>query len=282
MSGENASAPNVMDVTIRGMTFFAPEVVPSGWTTIRLDNASELAHFALIDRLPAGKGIEDHLAEVGPVFQRGADLLYAGEADAAMEAFGELPAWFGEVVYVGGPGMLSPGEATSATVYLEPGTHLLECYVKTNGAFHPMVHEFEVLEEEGGGAPPEPTIEITVSGERGMEVEGDLAPGEHTVAVHFADQAPHEHFLGHDVHLARLGAETDLEELEAWMDWSQEGGLETPAPAVFLGGMHDMPAGATGYFTVTLAPGRYAWIAEVPNAAEKGMLKPFIVEAEAP
>jgi hypothetical protein len=38
-----------------------------------------------------------------------------------------------------------------------------------------------------------------------------------------------------------------------------------------------MPAGETGYFTAALEPGRYAWIAEVPNPAEKGMLQPFTV-----
>jgi hypothetical protein len=38
-----------------------------------------------------------------------------------------------------------------------------------------------------------------------------------------------------------------------------------------------MPAGGTAYFTATLEPGRYAWIAEVTNPAEKGMLKIFVV-----
>lgn len=272
----------VVDVTIRGMVFLAPSEVPSGWTTFRLHNASELAHFALIDRMPEGKGIEDHRAEVGPVFQRGADLLYEGETEAAMEEFGRLPTWYSEIMFSGGPGLLSAGEATSATVHLEPGTYLLECYVKTDGAFHPMVHEFTVTEEPGGGAPPEPTVEVTVSSERGIEVAGAPAAGEHVVAVRFADQTTHEHFLGHDVHLARFDGppdEADLAALEAWMDWSTEEGLETPEPVTFIGGMQDLPAGRTGYFTATLAPGHYAWVSEVPGAVGKGMLRPFEVTA---
>ena len=61
------------------------------------------------------------------------------------------------------------------------------------------------------------------------------------------------------------------------MDWTQPTGLETPAPAEFLGGTHEMPAGGRAYFTVRLEPGRYAWIAEVPSPVEKGMLKTFTV-----
>lgn len=38
-----------------------------------------------------------------------------------------------------------------------------------------------------------------------------------------------------------------------------------------------MPAGSTAYLTVHLTPGHYAWIAEVPDPAAKGMLKTFTV-----
>jgi hypothetical protein len=45
----------------------------------------------------------------------------------------------------------------------------------------------------------------------------------------------------------------------------------------FLGGMNNMLAGDTGYFTANLEPGRYVLIAEVPNPASKNMLKTFTV-----
>ena len=38
-----------------------------------------------------------------------------------------------------------------------------------------------------------------------------------------------------------------------------------------------MPAGATGYLTVTLEPGRYVWLAEVPGPDRKGMHRTFVV-----
>lgn len=277
---------NVVDVTARGLEFEAPDEILSGWTTFRFNNESGMIHFAVLQRLPEGIALKDHQEQVAPVFQKGMDLLNAGETDAAMEKFGELPEWFGQIVFMSGPGLTSAGQTAETSVYLEPGTYLLECYVKTNGVFHSynpspsaygMVHELTVTEESSNAAEPSATLTITLSNARGVEVQGDPTPGEHTVAVYFEDQQIHENFLGHDVHLVRLENDTDIEELAIWMDWSQPTGLETPAPAEFLGGTHEMPAGGTAYFTVHLEPGRYAWIAEVPMPAEKGMLKTFTV-----
>ena len=283
---DGATAGNVVDVTARGLVFEAPDTIRSGWTTLRLKNESGLTHFALLERLPAGIGIEQQQEQVAPVFQEGMDFLNAGEVDAAMEKFSELPEWFGQIVFLSGPGFTAAGRTSLTTVYLEPGTYLLECYVKTNGVFHSynpspttygMVHQFTVTDDSSTASEPSATLQITLSSERGIEVEGDLVPGEHTVAVHFENQKAHEHFLGHDVHLARLEDGTDLQELAIWMDWTQSTGLETPAPAEFLGGTHEMPAGGVAYFTVNLESGRYAWIAEVPDPMGKAMLTTFTV-----
>ena len=277
---------NVVEVTVRGLEFEAPDEIPSGWATFRLNNVSGMIHFAALQRLPEGIALKDQQEQIAPVFQKGMDLLNAGEFDAAMEKFGELPEWFGQIVFMSGPGLTSAGQTTETSVYLEPGTYLLECYVKTNGVFHSynpspsaygMVHELTVTEEASGAPEPRATLTITLSSERGIEIDAEPTPGKHIVAVHFEDQQVHENFLGHDVHLVRLENGTDIEELAIWMDWSQPTGLQTPAPAKFLGGTNEMPAGGTAYFTVDLEPGRYAWIAEVTNPAEKGMLKIFTV-----
>ena len=283
---DGSDTQGVVDIIARGLTLMAPDEIPSGWTTFRFSNESPMIHFVLVERVPDGQGIESQQAQVAPVFQDGLDLLGAGEVDAALERFGDLPAWFGEIVFLGGPGLTSPGRTSQATVYLEPGTYLLECYVKTGGIFHSynpdpssygMVHEFTVTDETSEAVEPSATIQIEISTAGGIVVEGELVPGEHTVAVHFADQTVHENFVGHDIHLVRVAGDLDLGELERWMDWTQAMGLQSPAPAEFLGGTNEMPAGTTSYFTVVLEPGNYAWVSEVPGSAEKGMLKPFRV-----
>lgn len=282
-----APATTVVEIVARGLTFEAPDSIPSGWTTFRFRNESGMTHFALFDLMPAGYGVDAHQTLIAPVFQKGMDLLNAGKPDEAMAAFGELPEWFGQVGFVGGPGFLGPGETGETTLYVEPGTYVIECYVKTNGIFHSyspdpskgyaMVHELTVTSDESGAEPPEADIRITISSESGIEVEGDPTPGDHVVAVRFADQVAHENWVGHDVHLARLAPDTDLATLATWMNSMEPTGLETPAPVVFLGGTNEMPAGSTAYFTISLEPGRYAWVAEVPRADEKNMLKVFEV-----
>lgn len=284
-----SAASNVMDVVARGLTFEGPDAVPAGWTTIRFSNLSQMVHFATVQKLPEGVTVADQQSGVAPVFQAGMDKLNEGDVDGAMAAFADLPAWFGDIVFLGGPGLVSSGGSVEVTVYLEPGTYMLECYVKTAGIFHSynpdpesfgMVHGFTVTDSAGEKDPPEATAEITVSAESGFEGDLQLGAGPHVVAVRFLDQGPHENFVGHDIHLARLADDTELAAVEAWMDWRSPDGLITPAPVQFAGGVNEMPAGTVAYMNVTLEPGRYAWVAEVPNARQKGMLVEFDVPAD--
>ena len=276
--------PGVVEVVARDLTFVAPDTIPPGWTTFRFVNTSPMEHFAIVQRLPEGRNLMSHQDEVAPVFQRGFDLLTSGDVEAAMSAFGELPAWFSDVVFLGGPGLTSPGRTSEASVRLEPGTYLLECYVKTDGRFHSynpegigMVHEIVVAGTTSGATEPTADVRLTIGSGDGIRADGPVEPGTRTFAVDFVDNRAHENFVGHDVHLVRMDDDVALEDLEAWMDWTRPGGLETPAPAVFLGGLNEMPGGATGYFTVDMEPGNYAWVAEVPGASAKGMLVPFEV-----
>lgn len=255
--------------------------VPSGWTTFRFENDTHATHFVTVQKLPGDRTVEDSRAEVVPVFQEGMDLLAEGRVDEALAEFGELPEWYGQVQFMGGPGLTGPGRSSETTVHLEPGNYVLECYVKTpDGKFHSyvgMITGLTVAGETSGGTEPRASMDVAISAADGIEADGDVRPGTHTVAVEFADQTVHEHFLGHDVHLVRLEDDTDEEELAAWMNWSVPGGLASPAPAEFVGGTHEMPAGETAYVTVRLTPGEYAWIAEVPGPDEKGMLETFTV-----
>jgi hypothetical protein len=278
----------VVEVTIETMDFQMPDTVPSGWTTFRTDNRSAMTHLGVVERMPEGYGLREQQDEIAPVFQEGMDLIIAGDMDGALAKFGELPEWFGRIVFLGGPGLMAPGQVTETMVFLEPGTYLLECYVKTDGIFHSynpnpamdgMVAQFTVTDDQSGAPEPVPMVEISIGSEGGISVVGEPTAGQHTIAVHFEDQVLHEHFLGHDVHLVRLTPETDIDALVDWMNWALPAGLQTPAPAhFFLGGINELPAGETGYFSATLLPGDYAFIAEVPSADEKGMLHRFKVK----
>lgn len=281
-----AAAANVFAFSARGLEFEAPDSVPSGWVTFRFHNESGMVHFAIVERMPPGKGIADQQREVAPAFQRGVDLLFRGQTDSAMAAFGTIPAWYHDVIFLGGPGLTGAGQTSSATVRLEPGTYLLECYVKTDGRFHSfnpdttkygMVHQFTVTDSVTDAPEPRSELTITLSSTDGMNLYGRPVAGEQTFAVRFDDQKIYENFVGHDVHLFRVTDSTDMDRVQAWMDWTRPGQLQTPAPAIFLGGLNELPSGTTGYFSVTLTPGRYALIAEVPEPGQKGFLREFTV-----
>lgn len=279
--------------------------VPSGWTTIRFTNASPSDHFVLMYRAPqeavdaaagAGQSLLEHWYESITVpFQEEFDPYVAG--DITYEAFlenlvGAISAsgpWFFDpgAPPVGGPGLTAAGQTSQTTVLLEPGTYVLECYVKDGDEqFHSydgMLEVLTVTEAESGAPEPEATAEVELSSTAGLEIPADVRPGEQTIAIRFLDQSTYEHLQGHNAHLVQL-ASTDpalLEALAGWMDWRAVGSLAVRAPegAEFVGGTMEMGAGGTAYYTVNLRPGTYAWIAEVPDPAAKGMLKTFTVPA---
>jgi hypothetical protein len=105
-----------------------------------------------------------------------------------------------------------------------------------------------------------------------ITIDGVLTAGEHTIRVDVVDDP--EGLLKHDIHLVRLSAGTTADDVVAWMDWLDA--LMAPAPAEFLGGAEDMPAGSTAFITVSLAPGTYAWISE--SYGGQGMAKEFTVD----
>ncbi len=276
---------NLVEVRTTGMNFILPAEIPSGWTTFRYSNESPFTHFMLVDKLPVVEGKQITYAdfgEIAAVFRDAMDLINVGKSEEGFAKFSKLPAWFSKVIFSGGVGLVSPGETAQTTIFVEPGTYVVECYVKTNGVFHPMSKQVIVKESSLNQTPPIASLELEISREGGIEMPAEIMAGQQTIAVHFKDQGPHEHFLGHDVHLVKLEENTDTGKLNSWMTWATPEGLNTPAPVKFLGGAQEMPAGATAYIAVDLKPGNYAWIAEVPDPKSKNMFKTFSVTDSSP
>jgi hypothetical protein len=265
------------------MDFQMADTIQSGWQTFRYANKSHETHFFLLDKYPEGKTIKDGELEVIIPFQKGMDLINEGKAEEGFEEFNKLPAWFFEIVFSGGSGLISPGQTSETTLKLDPGYYIVECYVKmANGMFHSsmgMIKELIVLEESTGKEAPKADVELSISSTEGIMFSEPINKGKQTFSVFFKDQITHENFVGHDVHLVKLKEEADMEALEKWMNWADPKGLITPSPEgiTFLGGVNDMPGGSKGYFEVNLKPGNYAFVAEVPNTLEKNMLKTFSV-----
>jgi hypothetical protein len=276
--------------------------VPSGWTTFRFANESPSDHFVLLFRVPqegmdaarnAGESLLEHWHETITVpFQEEFNPYVAGDIDYdtfvnnLVGAISESAAWFLDpgAPPMGGPGLTAAGRTSQTAVLLEPGTYILECYVKDgNEEFHSyngMLQMLTVTDAASGAPEPVAAASVELSSE-GLGVPENVQPGMQTVAIRFLDQTTYEHLQGHNAHLARLSG-TDpalLDALASWMDWRAPGSLANRAPqgAEFLGGTMEMGAGGMAYVSVHLTPGTYAWIAEVPDPAGKNMLKTFTV-----
>ena len=271
-------------IVTNSMEFITKDEYPAGWNTFKYENNSNETHFVLFEKYPEGKGVEDGEKEVAPVYQEAMDLINAGKVEEGFATFAKLPEWYKEVQFPGGIGLISPKSEAESTFKLEPGTYVIECYVKMpNGQFHVnngMVKEIKVTEKEH--AEPERNADhtIAISAGEGIVFEENVSPGTKTFKVEFGEQKLHENNLMHDVHLVWVDKGADLNKLNSWMNVATPEGLQTPAPGgfKFLGGIQEMPAGESGYFTVNLKPGEYALISEVPDPQSKGLLKTFTVK----
>lgn len=275
----------VLRITTNSMEFnLSKDTLTAGWNTIEYRNNSNETHFVVFEKYPEGKRLKDTEKEVGPAFQEGMDFIMQGKMDEAMAAFGKLPEWFSNVQFYGGTGLISPKSVAQSTINLDPGVYALECYVKMpSGRFHSMegmVAELFVVEGENNQKAPNTDYTIDISSENGIVLSGSPAAGIKTFQVNFDDQKVHENFVGHDVHLIRTEEGSSMDSLAAWLNWSTPKGLMTPAPKgfKFVGGMQEMSAGKSGYFTADLKPGNYILISEVPNQKEKGLLADFKIE----
>lgn len=274
---------NVVEIITENMDFKMPDTIFSGWNTFRYKNLSPQTHFFLVDKYPEGKTSEDAEKLVAPVFDNAMKLIMEGKSEEGFAEFANLPEWFGEVKFVGGSGLLSPGQAGETTIHLNPGNYIIECYVKmSNGVFHTsmgMTKDIVVTNEDSGNEEPEGDMAIEISSKDGIVFNDSITAGRQIFSVFYKDQITHENFVGHDINLVRLDDNADLLELENWMNWADPKGLIEPAPnaITFMGGVNDLPEGSIGYFKATLEPGNYAFISEVPNAKSKNMLKTFVV-----
>ncbi|WP_223552222.1 hypothetical protein [Aestuariivivens sp. NBU2969] len=274
---------NSIEVVTNVMDFVCVDTIKSGWNTFKYINKSNEPHFLMFDDYPDDKTIDTIKSQVMKPFDDGMMYIMKGDMDAAMNAFGALPEWFQDVKFVGGTGLISPGMTANVTIKLEPGFHIMECYVKMeNGMFHAsmgMAKELYILEEDSGNQPPEADINITISSTEGIVYNKEITKGNHIISVFFKDQIVHENFVGHDVNLVKLSDNANLDELEAWMNWMNPKGLISPAPegVTFLGGVNNGLTSNIQYFEVNLEPGNYAFIAEVPNSKSKGMFKTFSI-----
>ena len=200
-----------------------------------------------------------------------------------MKEFEKIPQWFYKVELAGGVGLTSKKTTSKSTIFLEPGTYIMECYVRMpNGLGHVfmgMIKELKVSNESNGNKPPKANFKIGISSEQGITFNDSIKSGNYTFEAKFEDQKQYEHLMGHDVNLVKIENDSLITDLNNWLNIVDFNAFRSPEPEglLFLGGVEDLPAGQTGYFEATLEKGNYVLISEIPNAVERKMIKLFTV-----
>lgn len=275
-SGDESSdekARTVIEVTAQDYTYRGvPDSIPAGWTTLRMKNKGSETHNLELLKLPDTVTTQD-FRDLNRTYRSLHAKLEAGRIDTA-ELRKRLPAWSDSIEAIGGLGHLSPGRNAALTLDLRPGTYGMYCFLKnqkeTSHLVLGMTSPLKVTTDSTGASRPEANNEMRIAG-YGIEAEDTLSAGRKTIAVHFGEVSNPEESPFHDLELARLPEGTSVDTVAAWASE-----YTAPAPTNFLGGVIPMPAGETGYLTVDLNPGRYAWVSDA--SIEKGMMKTFIVE----
>ena len=237
-AGAMAATPNVVVVTTKDFGFDAPDSVPAGLTTIRLQtNPGKELHQVGMIRLDSGKTADD-------LFK-------------AMKAPGPMPAWAVEVAGVNPP---APGRAADMTLTLEPGNYLLVCFVPSadhvphiaKGMSRPMTVTGNTVAESA--LPGDVEIKLT---DYAFGLSAPLTAGAHVIRVVNEAQQTHE------VQVVRLAPGKTGEDVAAWVD-NQKG----PPPGEPLSGVAGLGVGKTATFPLTLTPGEYALICFIPDAKD--------------
>lgn len=276
------SVESVVEVTTTDMDFQLVDKITSGWHTFRYMNNSSETHFFVFEKMPEGIGIENYRNELLPPFLKAFQYLDSGNRIASMKEFGKFPKWFGKIEYKGGIGLTSPNTTAESTLYLEPGVYVMECYVRMpNGVAHAfvgMIKELVVTAEENNYEPAKADYQISISMD-GISFEQNIPAGTYTFSVEFKEQRIYSTLLGHDVNLVKLEDPAALDSLGFWINAEDVKAFRTPAPQglTFLGGVQDLPEGEKGYFKVSLEPGEYVLISEIPRALKRNMYSRFRV-----
>jgi hypothetical protein len=161
--------------------------------------------------------------------------------------------------FVGGTGLVSPGEESraDAVLGLEPGRYVLLCFVPDGAGVphvaHGMLRPFEVTAADA--PPPAPAADAVVELDDYSFSAPDRIEGDATLAV--ANRSTGE---AHEMVVARLDGGTTVDDVLAALR------AHRPLPARGLGGMQAIVPGTTEHLRLDLGPGRYVLLCAVPSA----------------
>jgi hypothetical protein len=262
------AAPNVVSLTATEFSLSAPDTIPAGWTTFRLHNHGTGVHYGHMVRLDPGKTVEELIA------------AYA----EAIRTSGARPKW---VTRFGGPGGAAPGDSSSDTQYLEPGSYVWICPVEddtgtphfSKGEFKSFVVSDHVVADRDAAPRADMVIRLM---DFSFALDTPLAAGRHTIRVENAGAEPH------DLVMMKLMPGKTIEDIQNWLNPERarrSGQASGPAPSIETlaspgsgGGIGAIAPKMESFTEANVTPGEYALfcMATAPDGRshmEHGMIR---------
>ena len=272
---EKKIEPTVVKIYSNTMDIVMPDTLKAGLNHLIYENNSSMTHFLLFNKVPEIVNLNNYHEELTLPFQELMDAITQNREPNAT-----FPEWLGEMINMGGVGLLSPGQTAESYVNLTTGNYIVECYIKSNGIFHStsgMLKQITVISNNQKQINPAASVTIHVDS-LGLSVDGNIPEhgGNVTFKITYGNTKLYSNFTRPDVHLVKITESASVDKLEDYMDWTNPLGMDVLAPVVFLGGAQEMPKGNTAYFRQNLSTGKYILIGEVPNPKTNG----FYIEFE--
>lgn len=252
--GDDAAPATALDVVAGEYAFgLSATTVAAGRLPLELRNEGAEPHQLMVARLHDGVTVDDYLA-----------AFEASEAEASAL-----------IDEAGGVNAVDPGATRTGFADLEPGSHVVLCYLPSPGGpshlHEGMVAELTVVEAPVLDA-PEAVNEISlVDFGFALPDEGLAEPGTYQVINN--GQSDHE------LVIMRVNDGRTLADVAAYL----QGGFRGERPLSFVGGAGGVEPGADTFTDVDLEPGQYVAMCFLPDAAtgkrhvELGMVSMFTV-----
>jgi len=235
------TGPQLISIVATDYAFLAPDTIHAGLTVFKLLNEGHEPHQAVI--VGAGDKTWD-------------------EVRSAMMSQGPIAPW---LIFPAGPAVIAGGDSSNATSRLEPGNYFIVCFIPSpDGVPHVskgMVRRLFVAPAPlTASAPtPEPTADVVLTlSDYAFKFSTPLTAGTHIIRVENAGPQVHE------VAIEQLAAKKTLADLQRWM----AGGMKGHPPSRPVGGVVGPSVGKVGWFTITLAPGKYVLSCYVPDVKD--------------
>ncbi len=240
----------VVDIKAGEFYFKAPDTIPAGLTTFRLEQVG-----MVVDRLRAGIRGRAAAADKGDA-TRGAHMLWVVRLEQGKTAADYLRAEQSRIptpwaTHIGGPAFIFPPATTNATVDLEPGNYALVCHIGSaredrsrSHLLNGMIRALTVVAARGKPASaPEPDVHARITGEGVVEFLTPIIAGRQVIQVRNATARRGE-FKFKRVPYGMTGKEA--------LAGKPNGGEGPP-----VGGLSSVPPGKTVTTTIDFEPGEY-------------------------